>query len=161
METWILCFTRKSWRRVSDHQYVPWSSSRTMTQNTSASPSKRRFWCNSLDLNPIDTLLDKPVMFGPPHQCGWIKAVLQRNVQNSFDAMWKTRYQLWELLDCNSRICFMGQILFHIGPGRFGSCLIILVSSVFFFTSALSINLSVNFLSAFLKTEFRSGLHLE
>lgn len=54
----------------------------------------------------------------------------------------------------------MGQILFHIGPGRFRSCLIILVSSGFF-TSALSINLSVNFLSAFLETEFRSGLHLD
>ncbi len=61
-------------------------------------------------------------------QWGWIKTILQRRVgQNSSTAMWKTHCQLSQTLDCSwcckgwhNQLLFMGQLCFHVGPGRFG-----------------------------------------
>ncbi len=73
-------------------------------------------------------------------QCAWIKKILQRRVgQNISTAMWKTHCQLSQTLDCSwcckgwhNQSLVMGQLLFHVGPGRFFPLTNQIISKLFY-----------------------------
>ncbi len=102
---------RVQWRLIQESIKEPRTTSKQI---------KQRCWSRNMS---------HLVKSGPATlQSAWIKKILQRRVgQNISTAMWKTHCQLSQTLDCSwcckgwhNQLLFMGQLLFHLGPGRFG-----------------------------------------
>ncbi len=73
----------------------------------------------SPDLNPIE-------MLWPPSNVAELKQFCKEEWAK-IPPMWKTHCQLSQTLDCSwcckgwhNQLIFMGQLFFHVGPGRFG-----------------------------------------
>ncbi len=134
---WILYSIRKSWRRMSGHQFVTSSSnalglcSRTMNPNTPASPPPNgsrkttlRFWSDQVKVQTYIRLkfcgmtLNGPFMLQNSNVAE-LKQLQWRVGQNSSTVMWNTHCQLLQMLDCSC--CCKGghNQLLHLGGNYF------------------------------------------
>ncbi len=84
----------------------------------------------SPDLNLIEMLwhdLKQSIHARKPSNVAELKQFCKEEWEDSSTAMWKTLYQLSQMLDCSCCcpgdaqpvIRFRGHLLFHVGPGRF------------------------------------------